>query len=166
MKYEHNEDVDLYTLSWSTKDFGNILASGSNTGEIRLFDMEREVSFHNWIYKKKIPINAAQFHSEESSWLMTASKVTRILHLDVLDISLSGWDDLSLGYRGAGPSQVPEHGAQDVGQGGVRGEHQGPLQHGLGGGGGLRLAPGGQHGRSGGLEDFLQESEGEEVSSN
>ena len=88
LKYEHNEDVDLYTLSWSTKDFGNILASGSNTGEIRLFDMEREVSFHNWIYKKKIPINAAQFHSEESSWLMTASKVIRILRRDVLDISL------------------------------------------------------------------------------
>ena len=78
MKYEHTEDVDLYTLSWSTKDFGNILASGSNTGEIRLFDMEREVSFYSWIYKKQIPINAAQFHSEESSWLMTASKVTRI----------------------------------------------------------------------------------------
>ena len=76
MKYEHSEDVDLYTLSWSTKDFGNILASGSNTGEIRLYDMEREVSFYCWIYKKRVPINAAQFHSEESSWLITASKVT------------------------------------------------------------------------------------------
>ena len=87
MKYEHSEDVDLFTLSWSTKDFGNILASGSNTGEIRLYDMEREVSFYSWIYKKAIPINAAQFHSEETSWLMTASKVSRILYIDVIHIS-------------------------------------------------------------------------------
>ena len=75
LKYEHSEDVDLYTLSWATKDSGNLLASGSNTGEIRLYDMEREVSFYHWIYKKTIAINAAQFHSEESSWLLTASKV-------------------------------------------------------------------------------------------
>ena len=57
-------------------DFRNNLASGSNTGEIRLYDMEREVSFYSWIYKKGIAINAANFHSEESNWLMTASKVT------------------------------------------------------------------------------------------
>ena len=76
LKYEHREEVDLFTLSWSTKEFGNILASGSNTGEIRLYDMEREVSFYSWIYKKGIAINAAHFHSEESSWLITASKVT------------------------------------------------------------------------------------------
>ena len=81
MKYEHSEDVDLYTLSWSAKDFGNILAAGSNTGEIRLFDMDREVAFYHWIYKKNIPINAAQFHSEQSSWLFTASKVTKSLLL-------------------------------------------------------------------------------------
>ena len=81
MKYEHSEEVDLYTLSWSAKDFGNILASGSNTGEIRLFDMDREVAFYDWIYKKNVPINAAQFHSEQSNWLFTASKVTKSLLL-------------------------------------------------------------------------------------
>ena len=67
MKYEHSEDVDLFTLSWSTKDFGNILASGSNTGEIRLYDMEREVSFYSWIYKKKIPINLEEENPHQFS---------------------------------------------------------------------------------------------------
>ena len=76
MKYEHSQEVDLYTLSWSTKDFGNILACGANTGEIRLFHMDNEVAFYSWIYKKNIPINSAHFHREESSWLFTASKVT------------------------------------------------------------------------------------------
>ena len=156
MKYEHREEVDLYTLSWSAMDFGNILASGSNTGEIRLFHMEREVAFYSWIYKKNIPINAAQFHSEESSWLFTASKVTNIcFKVTSLRFSVSGWNDLSLGYRGPSPSQVQEQGPQDVGEGEVRGDHHGPLQYGLGGGDGLRLAPGGQHGRAGGLEDLL-----------
>ena len=60
-------------------DFGNILASGSNTGEIRLFHMDREVSFYSWVYKKGVSINSAQFHSEQSSWLLTASQVSEAL---------------------------------------------------------------------------------------
>ena len=58
---------------------GNILAVGSSAGEVRLFDVSRQINFYSWVYKKNIPINAAQFHSEESSWLFTASKVTKSL---------------------------------------------------------------------------------------
>ena len=79
LKYEHTEDLYFWTLSWSTLDFGNILASGATNGEIRLYEMEREVSFYSWIYKKGVGINAAQFHSEEPSWLVTASKVTNFI---------------------------------------------------------------------------------------
>ena len=74
-KYEHMETQDFYSISWSSLDFGNILASGSNEGEIRLYDMDRAVNFSRWTCRKRVAINAVQFHSEEACWLFTASKV-------------------------------------------------------------------------------------------
>jgi len=74
LKYEHNEwDQDFYCLAWTCLQRRNFLASGSNLGEIRLFDLNRKVSFYSWTYKKTAAINAVQFHSEEPSWLFTAS---------------------------------------------------------------------------------------------
>ena len=79
MKYEHeHEELHFYSLAWTSLEMGNILATGSNTGEVRLFHLERKVAFHSFNYKKS-SINAIQFHSEEPSWLLTASKVSKAL---------------------------------------------------------------------------------------
>ena len=78
LKYEHKEEQDFYSLAWTCLDRGNVLASGSNNGEIRLFDLDRKVSFYSWTYKKSAAINAVQFHSEEASWLFSASNVGKI----------------------------------------------------------------------------------------
>ena len=76
LKYEHNEGIqDFYCLAWTCLQRRNILASGSNLGEVRLFDLDRKVSFYSWTYKKTAAINAVQFHCEEPSWLFTASNV-------------------------------------------------------------------------------------------
>ena len=79
LRYQHTQEQYFYALSWSTLDLGNILASGSSKGEIRLFHLNRELSFHNWNYKKSVAINSVIFHSEEPSWLFTASEVITII---------------------------------------------------------------------------------------
>ena len=86
LKYSHKDrNQDLYALSWSTLDCGNILASGSNLGEIRLYDMTREVSFHHWNYKEKekVAVNAVQFHSGQPSWVLTGGGDSRVTLWDI-----------------------------------------------------------------------------------
>ena len=85
LKYEHDEEnLNFYGLAWTSLEMGNILATCSNTGEVRLFHPEREISFHSWSCppqppnKKSVSINAVHFHSEEATWLFTASKVSRV----------------------------------------------------------------------------------------
>ena len=100
LRYQHTQEQNFYALSWSTLDLGNILASGSDTGEIRLFDLNRELSFHNWTYKKAVPINSVIFHSREPSWLFTASEVITITISPQGEVPfLLGWNDLSVGHR-------------------------------------------------------------------
>jgi len=75
LRYQHSDhSQNFYSLSWSTLDFGNILASGTDSGEVRLFHLDREVSFYSWTYKSSVSINSVIFHSQEPSWLFTASK--------------------------------------------------------------------------------------------
>ena len=54
LKYCHkNKNQDFFSLSWTTTpECGNVLASGSSLGEIRLYHLAKEVSFYSWIYKK------------------------------------------------------------------------------------------------------------------
>lgn len=74
LKYCHKmKSQDFFTLSWSKMKFGNILATGSSHGEIRLFHLDKEVSFYHWIYKKGTAINAAKFHHQMPNLLFTAS---------------------------------------------------------------------------------------------
>ena len=74
LKYCHKmKSQDFFTLSWSEMNFGNILATGSNLGEIRLFHLAKEVSFYHWIYRKGVAINAAKFHHQKPNLLFTAS---------------------------------------------------------------------------------------------
>jgi len=73
LRYQHSDSQNFYSLSWSTLHFGNILASGSNSGEVRLFHLDRDVSFYSWTYKRSVSINSVIFHSEEPCWLFTAS---------------------------------------------------------------------------------------------
>jgi len=76
LKYCHkNKNQDFYTLSWTTTaECGNLLASGSSHGEIRLYHLAKEVSIYSWVYKKGVSVNAAQFHSYKPTLLFTASK--------------------------------------------------------------------------------------------
>jgi len=74
LKYCHKmKSQDFFTLAWSEMNFGNILATGSNLGEIRLYHLAKEVSFYHWIYKKGVAINAAKFHHHIPNLLFTAS---------------------------------------------------------------------------------------------
>ena len=53
-RYSHKDkDYEFYSLSWTCleEDF-LILGSGASNGEIRLFDMDKGVSFYSWFFQK------------------------------------------------------------------------------------------------------------------
>ena len=55
-RYSHKDkDYEFYSLSWTCleEDF-LILGSGASNGEIRLFDMDKGVSFYSWFYQKVV----------------------------------------------------------------------------------------------------------------
>jgi len=80
MKYTHKQEKhEMYSLSWTVLGCGNILASGSSCGEIRLYHPAREVSFYDWTYKKGVSVSAVQFHTTEPSWLFSASSDSVVL---------------------------------------------------------------------------------------
>eukprot|EP00092_Neocalanus_flemingeri_P023940 GFUD01025969.1.p1 GENE.GFUD01025969.1~~GFUD01025969.1.p1 ORF type:complete len:405 (+),score=122.90 GFUD01025969.1:71-1285(+) len=88
MKYTHKEmDHELYSLSWTVLDCGNLLASGSASGEVRLYHPAREVSFHHWTKKKGVAVNAVKFHSSQPSWLFTATNDSVVSLWDIGDPS-------------------------------------------------------------------------------
>ena len=135
-QYQHEEDQQFYCLSWSSLPSGNILASGSDMGEIRLYDIDRDVTFYSWSYKKATPINAAKFHSEEASWLITASQVSGVLRplvtSSVVMLPLLGRQNLPVGHWRTGPA-IQGGEAQLSAVVGLQGQpQQGHLQHGLG----------------------------------
>ena len=74
LRYTHMNEMEIfYSLAWSRLEWGNILASGSNLGEIRLYDLSRGVSFHAWTNQKGEAINAVAFQDDEPKHLFTAS---------------------------------------------------------------------------------------------
>jgi len=78
MKYKHkNNEESLYCLSWTTIQGYNILASGSATGELRLYHPERKVSFHSWKADLQNPsstsVNAIRWHHQRSNWVFVAT---------------------------------------------------------------------------------------------
>ena len=86
MKYTHKDSShELYTLSWTVLDCGNVLASGSACGEVRLYHPAREVAFYFWTQKKGVAVNAVKFHSSQPSWLFTATNESVVSMWDIGD---------------------------------------------------------------------------------
>jgi len=96
LKYCHkNKNQDFFSLSWTTTpECGNVLASGSSLGEIRLYHLAKEVSFYSWIYKKGVSVNAVQFHSYKPSLLFTASKDSYVNLWDIGNPSPPYYEDI------------------------------------------------------------------------
>jgi len=88
MKYTHKEiDHEMYSLSWTVLECGNILASGSASGEVRLYHTARQVAFYSWSHKKGIAVNAVEFHTSQPSWLFTATNNSVVSLWDIGDPS-------------------------------------------------------------------------------
>jgi len=84
MKYTHKEETyEFYTLAWTVLDCGKVMASGSASGEIRLFHPAREVSFYFWNKKQGVAVNAVVFHNKEPSWLFTATNNSVVFMWDI-----------------------------------------------------------------------------------
>jgi len=84
MKYTHKErSHEFYSLSWTVLDCGKVLASSSASGEVRLFHPAREVSFYSWTQRKGVPVNAVEFHTNQPSWLFTASNKSEVSLWDI-----------------------------------------------------------------------------------
>ena len=75
-KYCHkNKNEDLFSVAWTKiDDCGDLIATGSSSGEIRLYHLERNVSIHHWTETKNLSVNAVQFHSQYPNYLFSASK--------------------------------------------------------------------------------------------
>ena len=86
MKYTHkSKGHELYSLSWTVLGCGNLLASGSACGEVRLYHPAREVAFYSWTHKKEVAVNAVEFHTSQPSWLFTATNESIISLWDIGD---------------------------------------------------------------------------------
>ena len=60
-RYSHKDkDYEFYSLSWTVLDCGKVLASGSVSGEVRLYHPAKEVSFYSWTQKKGAAVNAVE----------------------------------------------------------------------------------------------------------
>jgi len=85
LKYTHSErDHELYTISW-TRLSGHMLASGSASGEVRLFHPAKQVSFHHWSVGRAVAIYAVKFHTSQPSWLFVGSNKSEVGLWDVGD---------------------------------------------------------------------------------
>jgi len=78
MKYKHKESEEsLYCLAWTPIHGHNILASGSATGELRLYHPKKKVSFHSWKVDHQNPsstsVNAIRWHHQRSNWVFVAT---------------------------------------------------------------------------------------------
>jgi hypothetical protein len=65
----------FFTLAWSTLELGseksNILVSGGNLGEIRMFHLKDKVCYYAFRpdKKKSVKVSTLTFHSERPTWL-------------------------------------------------------------------------------------------------
>ena len=88
MKYTHNElDHEMYSLSWTVHGCGNLLATGSASGEVRLYHPAGHVAFYSWTHKKGVAVNAVEFHSSQPSWLFTATNNSVVTLWDIGDFN-------------------------------------------------------------------------------
>jgi len=87
MKYRHKKtEENLYTLAWTKIESHNILASGSASGELRLYHLENKVSFYDWKEFSHSPVNAIRWHHTIPEWLMVASSSSNDCHVTVWNV--------------------------------------------------------------------------------
>ena len=86
-KYCHkNKNQDLFSVAWTkTENCGDLLATGSSSGEIRLYHVERNVSIHHWTETKNLSVNAVQFHPDFPNYLFAACKEGAVKLWDIGD---------------------------------------------------------------------------------
>ena len=86
LKYTHNDrGHELFTLSWTKLGEHMMLASGSASGEVRLFHPARQVSFHHWSVGRGVAVYAVEFHNSQPSWLFVGSNKSEVGLWDVGD---------------------------------------------------------------------------------
>ena len=86
LKYTHTErDHELFTLSWTELGEHKLLASGSASGEVRLFHPAMQVSFHHWSVGKGVAVYAVEFHPARPSWLFVGSNKSEVGLWDIGD---------------------------------------------------------------------------------
>jgi len=87
LKYTHAQrSHELFTLSWTILAEDMVmLASGSASGEIRLFHPARQVSFHHWSVGRGVAVYAVKFHTNQPSWMFVGSNNSEVGLWDIGD---------------------------------------------------------------------------------
>ena len=79
LKYTHKEvKHEFFTLSWTRIEDHMYLASGSSTGELRLYHPANQVSFHHWSLGSDVAVYAVEFLPKVTNWIFVATNDSEV----------------------------------------------------------------------------------------